>query len=244
MLYLTKILDICIKKKKLQKFYYLVFIFTGKIKDRYNLFWQIKPKQMVKCPKCPLWSSTCCPHPFSAKTVYLYLPRRTLATTNANFTQLSLSLSLRREESKENQNCLIRKRSGGPAHSLALPLTPFIIYFKTQSVTECVHIRSPINTTSQQNFTLTKIERETEALRIHSDSHFGKCLRLLFLSHFLIRCLAAEKVFENFLVEIVFVAFKLNICVSVFVCVFLYLFLFFINFKFSFASLFGTVELS
>ena len=199
---------------------------------------------MVKCPKCPLWSSTCCPHPFSAKTVYLYLPRRTLATTNANFTQLSLSLSLRIEESKENQNCLIRKRSGGPAHSLALPLTPFIIYFKTQSVTECVHIRSPINTTSQQNFTLTKIERETEALKIHSDSHFGKCLRLLFLSHFLIRCLAAEKVFENFLVEIVFVAFKLNICVSVFVCVFLFLFLFFINFKFSFASLFGTVELS
>ena len=30
--------------------------------------------------------------------------------------------------------------------------------------------RSPINTTSQHNFTLTKIERETEALKIHSEN--------------------------------------------------------------------------
>ena len=30
--------------------------------------------------------------------------------------------------------------------------------------------RSPINTTSQHNFTLTKIERETETLKIHSEN--------------------------------------------------------------------------
>ena len=68
-----------------------------------------------------------------------------------------------------------RKRSGGPAHTLALPLTPiylFIIYLflKSQSVAECIYVRSPINTTSQHNFTLTKIERETEALKIHSEN--------------------------------------------------------------------------
>ena len=63
-----------------------------------------------------------------------------------------------------------RKRSGGPAHTLALSLTPIYLFLKSQSVAECIHVRSPINTTSQHNFTLTKIERETEALKIHSEN--------------------------------------------------------------------------
>ena len=58
-----------------------------------------------------------------------------------------------------------RKRSGGPAHTLALPLIPFFYYYllfiylflKAQSVAECTHLRSPINT-------LTKKKKEKEVL--------------------------------------------------------------------------------